>query len=226
MGNSDWEMAIPVLSNITVKANPNNQPVSILNRSEDLYCIGVGTDAAVFRYKHAPGYAFKVYADKVLYKKEIELSVYQRLGKSPFTPTLYGSGDRFLVLSFEHGTTLFDCLLQGIHIPTQVIDDVETARTYIKERGLNPRDIHLKNILNQDGRGKILDVSEYVNPGNDFRWEYLKRGYEEYYHYIDGKPLPFWLLETVRKWYNQTSDKSFLYEEFIKKVTKLAWFWK
>ena len=59
--------------------------------------------------------------------------------------------------------TLFDCVLQGIHIPEQVINDVEDAREYVRNKGLNPRDIHLKNILLQNGRAKILDVSEYIS---------------------------------------------------------------
>src|SRR5690606_26217314 len=47
-----------------------------------------------------------------------------------------------LVLSYEEGKTLFDCILEGIHIPEQVIQDVEEAREYARSKGLNPRDIH------------------------------------------------------------------------------------
>ncbi|MCB8817474.1 RIO1 family regulatory kinase/ATPase domain-containing protein [Desulfosporosinus shakirovi] len=86
----------------------------------------------------------------------------------------YGRGFDFLVIRFEEGITLYDCLLKGIHIPKQVIEDVDNAINYVLGKGLNPRDIHLKNILLQEGKAKLLDVSEYMKPGNDKRWEYLK----------------------------------------------------
>ena len=70
--------------------------------------------------------------------------------------------DNYLVLSFEEGITLYDCLLQGIPIPKQAIKDVDDAREYVRQKGLNPRDIHLKNVFLQNGRAKIIDVSEYV----------------------------------------------------------------
>lgn len=222
--SKEWQVAIQDLEKVEIKANPINEPVSINGISKDLNCIGVGTDAAVFRHIHAPKFAFKVFADEKTAKLNIEQKVYQQLGQSHFFPLLYDINNRYLVLSFEPGTTLYDCLLQGIFIPKQVIEDVEDARDYIRKRGLNPRDIHLKNIILQNGRAKIIDVSEYNKPGNDFRWEHLKRGYEEYYHLIAGKPLPFWLVETVRKWYNQTSCSSFSFEEFTKKATKLLLF--
>jgi hypothetical protein len=67
-----------------------------------------------------------------------------------------------LVLSFEQGVTLYDCLLQGVRVPEQAIQDVEESREFVRSQGLNPRDIHLKNVLLQEGRGKVLDVSEYI----------------------------------------------------------------
>jgi serine/threonine-protein kinase RIO1 len=221
-----WETAVDALSKIEVEANPRNEPVAINGIADGLCCIGVGTDAAVFRYIDAPEFAFKLYASDKLSKKETEQMVYKQLDDSRFFSKFHDAGDRFLVLSFEQGTTLYDCLLQGIHIPKQVIQDVEEARAYVRGRGLNPRDIHLKNILLQNGRAKILDVSEYIQPGNDYRWEHLKRGYEEYYHFIDSKPIPFWLLDATRKWYNQMNGHPFTFEEFMKKITRLTMFWR
>lgn len=224
--NNKWEPAIEALSNIEIRTNPENEPVTINGSVDGIICVGVGTDAAVFRYIDLPEFAFKLYAENKLTQKEKEEKVYRQLGESPFFPKFHGSSDRVLVVDFEEGTTLHDCLLQGIHIPRQVIDDVEEARAYVRSRGLNPRDIHLKNIILQNGRAKIIDVSEYIMPGNDFRWEHLKLGYEEYYHYIDGRPVPFWLLNTTRKWYNQTREQSFSFEDFMKKITKLMMFWR
>ncbi|SOC44440.1 serine/threonine protein kinase [Ureibacillus acetophenoni] len=199
---TEWEEAIDSITSVTVTANPNNEPVTTKGIPDDLRCIGIGTDAAVFKYLKAPGYAFKKYANEKIDKVKIEEKVYHMLMDSPFFSKCYASYDDFLVLSFEEGITFYDCILQGIHIPYQVILDVEDARAYARTKGLNPRDIHLKNILLQNGRAKILDVSEYLKPGNDYRWELLKKGYEQYYPLIDGKPVPFWLVESVRKLYN------------------------
>lgn len=219
----DWDKVFLSLSKIKVFSNANNEPVIISGDLEDLKCIGVGTDAAVFQSLSAPDYAFKLYAKDKVNKVKIEANVYHILGDSPFFSTCFASYDEYLVLSYEEGTTLFDCILQGIHIPEQVVNDVENAREYVRNKGLNPRDIHLKNILLKNGRAKIIDVSEYVLPGNDYRWEHLKKGYEQYYHLIDGNSVPFWLVETIRKWYNQRAENSSSFEEFTKTILKLLY---
>ena len=218
---NDWDKVFLSLSKNKVFSNANNQPVTISGDLDDLKCIGVGTDAAVFQSLSAPDYAFKLYAEDKLNKVKVEANVYHILGDSHFFSTCFASYDEYLVLSYEEGKTLFDCILQGIHIPEQVVNDVENAREYVRNKGLNPRDIHLKNILLQNGRAKIIDVSEYVLPGNDYRWEHLKKGYEQYYHLIDGNSVPFWLVETIRKWYNQRAETSSSFEEFTKKILKL-----
>lgn len=220
---SDWIKAIDSLSKIKVYSNPNNEPVTINGDADDIKCIGIGTDAAVFQSLSAPAYAFKLYAKDKINKVKVEANVYQILGDSPFFPTCFASYDEYLVLSYEKVKTLFDCILQGIHIPEQVVKDVEVAREYVRNKGLNPRDIHLKNIILQNGRAKIIDVSEYTMSGNDFRWEHLKKGYEQYYHLIDGNSVPFWLVETIRKWYNNRVDNSSSYEEFTKNILKLLY---
>ncbi|MDN7241188.1 serine/threonine protein kinase [Planococcus sp. N028] len=222
----EWETASLALSAISVSSNPNNEPVTIYGSSPDLKCIGVGTDAAVFQSLTAPSYAFKVYAEEKLDKIKAEEHVYSILGSSPFFSTCYASTEKYLVMTYEDGPTFFDCLLQGITIPEQAIQDVETARSYVREKGLNPRDIHLKNILLQNGRAKILDVSEYIHPGNDFRWEHLKRAYDEYYQYISDTPMPYWLLETIRKWYHQWAKYYPSFEEFMGTVFKQTNYWK
>lgn len=220
---NDWDKSINSLSKIKVFSNPNNEPVSISGDAEDLKCIGVGTDAAVFQSLSAPAYAFKLYAKDKVNKVKVEANVYHILGNSHFFSTCFASYEEYLVLSYEEGKTLFDCILQGIHIPEQVVKDVEDAREYIRNKGLNPRDIHLKNILLQNGRAKIIDISEYVLPGNDFRWEHLKKGYEQYYHLIDGNSVPFWLVETVRKWHNQRGKNASSYEEFTNTILKFLY---
>ncbi|WP_010529778.1 serine/threonine protein kinase [Lentibacillus jeotgali] len=223
---NEWAKAHDALSQITVYSNPNNEPVTISGHSDDLKCVGVGTDAAVFQYRFAPSYAFKIYAVGKTDKIKTEQNIYNRLGESAYFPACFAAEEQYLVLSYEGGITLQDCLLQGIHIPEQIVWDVEAARAYVREKGLNPRDMHLKNILLQNGRAKIIDVSEYILSGNDYRWEHLKSAYEAYYHLIDERSIPFWLLETVRKWYNQRKKYFSSFDEFMKAVLKLTTFRK
>ncbi|MBX0314611.1 serine/threonine protein kinase [Planococcus glaciei] len=215
-----WQAASASLNNLTVTSHPDNEPVTIQGIARDMRCIGVGTDAAVFQSLTEPGYAFKLYADGKQDKLEAEAEVYKRLGESPFFSRCFGATDRLLVLKYEEGPTLFDCLLQGIPVPDQVIADVETAREFVRAQGMNPRDIHLKNILLQNGRAKLLDVSEYIKPGNDFRWEHLKKAYTEYYGLIKGTPMPFWLLDTIRKWYHHWNNYSSSIDEFMEIVSR------
>lgn len=217
----DFESVMNSLSKINVLSNPNNEPVTIIGNAEDMKCVGIGTDAAVFQSENAPSYAFKLYAKDKAAKVMMEENVYRQLGDSPFFSTCYGSNGNCLILSYEEGKTLFDCIIEGIHIPEQVIQDVDEAREYARSKGLNPRDIHLKNVLLQNGRAKIIDVSEYMMSGNDFRWEHLKKGYEQYYHLIDGKSVPVAVVETVRKWYNRRGKNSLSFEEITTPILKL-----
>ena len=212
----EWDIAERELSQLKVSSNGKNELVTVKGDSNKLKCIGVGTDAAVFRFLYTPQYAFKVFSNDKLGKLENEIEVYLKLGHSEYFPVYYGRGLNYLVISFEEGITIYDCLLKGIHIPQQVVLDVDNAINYGLSKGLNPRDIHLKNILLHEGRAKLLDVSEYMKPGNDKRWEYLKEGYMEHYHLFDGKALPLLLIETVRKWYNQTRPESLNVQDFVK----------
>nr|WP_201768897.1 serine/threonine protein kinase [Halalkalibacter akibai] len=219
--NMEWDQAAEMIDKIEVVASKNNELVKVKDVPECYQCVGVGTDAAVFRSTKAPEFAFKVFSHIKLEKMEMEKRVYDVLGDTSFFPRYYGSGENYLVLSYEDGLTLYDCLIKGIEIPKRAIEDVEEARAYAKSKGLNPRDIHLRNILLHNGRAKLLDVSEYMKQGNDTRWECLKAGYMEYYYLLSGKPIPVWILETVRKWYNQCEPEFFNEQEFIHKLFKL-----
>ncbi|CAM4387664.1 serine/threonine protein kinase [Paenibacillus endophyticus] len=219
--NSDWKQAEEALREIEVIGHENNKPVSVVGFAEDLRCIGIGTDAAVFYHSDTPNYAYKVYSMQALAKKEVEEGIYKRLKGSPYFPECFGAGPNYLVLSFEQGITLYNCLLQGVHVPEQVVQDVEEAREFVRSQGLNPRDIHLKNILLQEGRGKVLDVSEYIKEGNDSRWEHLVWGYKHFYSLIGEAQVPLWILETITNWYNRIDASSFGIEDFSKRVSRL-----
>jgi hypothetical protein len=198
---SEWRQAETALSQIRIKANRRNQLVTVEGHAEGLRCIGIGTDAAVFCYESLPAYAYKIYSKESLHKKEVEEQVYLTLGHHPFFPVYYGKGDRYIVISLERGMTLYDCLLHGVDVPAQAMHDIEEARNYARSKGLNPRDIHLKNVLLQEGRGKLFDVSEYRQPGNDLRWEHLMLAYRYGYRWFRGRKASPRMLEALKGLY-------------------------
>jgi predicted Ser/Thr protein kinase len=199
--NSEWKKLDHLLRSVRIRSREKNQPVHILEHSEQLQCIGKGTDAAVFKFQELPELAFKVYSNESILKKEVEAKVYKQLEGSSFFAQYYGSGDNYIVISYEQGINLYDCLLRGIPVPSQVFLDVEEAIHQVVQIGLNPRDIHLKNVLLQNGRGKVLDVSEYGRAGNDRRWEHLVWAYHHVYPTMEGRRIPAWLLEWVKRCY-------------------------
>lgn len=111
-------------------------------------------------------------------------------------------------------------------MPEQVILDVEKAREFVRSKGLNPRDIHLKNVLMQDGRAKVLDVSEYVKEGDDKRWEHLVWAYHTFYSGISEVKVPSWILDTIKKWYYKLDNSNFNLEEFAQRASQLFSKWR
>ncbi|CAJ1314968.1 serine/threonine protein kinase [Paenibacillus sp. PK4536] len=218
---SDWRVAEEALRRIGVSGSDDNDPVVISGYADGARCIGIGTDAAVFTYDQVPEYAFKLFTPEAIDKIQSEVFVYERLAGSPYFPTCYGRGTNYLVMSYEEGPTLQDCLLQGIEVPEQVILDVEAAREYVRSIGLNPRDIHLKNVIVQNGHAKVIDVSEYIQKGDDKRWDHLVWAYYQFYSRISGKSIPSWVLDTVKNWYSRLGKTNIDLEEFAKRAGEL-----
>jgi serine/threonine protein kinase len=221
-----WTEAEAMLQQIQIYSHAQNKPVTIKGNVDMLTCIGIGTDAAVFQYHPYPQYAFKLYAPNKLEQIEKEVKTYEQLKGSPYHPTYYGRGNNYIVISYEEGVTLYDCLLRGITIPKHIVEEVDEAIEYARKKGLNPRDIHLKNILLQHNHAKLIDVSEYNEPGNDDRWKHLKKGYDNYYHLIRGKSVPSYIVETVVKWYQHYQITEATFDEFTQHVSKLINFKK
>jgi len=219
--NPDWKAADAALRQVTVSGSERNEEVAVDGAPAGLRCIGIGTDAAVFAWDGAPGYAYKVYSNLAASKKEVERLVYERLKGIPYYPVYYGEGPNYIVISHERGVTLMDCLIEGIPVPEQAIADVEQARSLVRERGLNPRDIHLKNVLLQDGRAKVLDVSEYVQDGNDKRWEHLVWAYRNFYSGIEGRKIPLWLLDMIKNGYMRLDQANMNMDELGQRISRL-----
>lgn len=165
--------------------------------------LGAGNYAAVFCHCDHPDVVVKVYAPgRPGFEEEVE--VYRRLGSHPaYSQCLYAA-DGFLILKRLYGTTLYDCMHLGIPIPKQVIRDVDQALEYARDRGLRPCDVHGRNVMLYEGRGLVVDVSDFLKPKNCHRWRSLKRAYYWLYRPFLAPlrlRIPYSVLNVVRKSY-------------------------
>lgn len=198
---------------IQLESDSPFDPIRVKNGSKTWKTVGVGNYAAVFVHLSKPDWVVKVYGrnpDEL--KKEID--VYKQLGSHKAYSTLYGYGEQFLVLKKLEGITLFNALVKGIYIPETVIKDIDNGLTYAKSVGLNPYDVHGKNVVMKNGRGYIVDISDFYKDGYCSKWDDLKKGYYKLYKPFIGKyhpPIPFSIVDGIRKGYR-------IYKKFKKKI--------
>ena len=218
----DPEDVEALLRAIRIRAFANNDPVAIEHLPAPLRLLGIGTDAIAVQHPGLPEQAFKVYAPETVGCLADEYLAYQQLAGSPYFAACLGQGEFYLVLSYEPGPTLYECLVQGIPVPAQAMADVEAARDYARQVGLHPKDIHLKNVLLQGDRARILDVSKYVAPGDEDRvWDHLAEGYRRFYPLIRGRRIPVWVIQTVKRRYQAQPKEQFSLDLFGARMLRL-----
>jgi hypothetical protein len=143
--------------------------------------IGTGNYAAVFGHPDYPEQVVKVYAPgREGWDEEVE--VYRRLGAHPaFSECFYAANGHekpFLILKRLHGINLYECVHQGLIIPSQVVKDIDRALEYARNQGLHPHDVHGRNVMMWQGRGLVVDVSDFLKTTDDCSaWADLKRAY-------------------------------------------------
>lgn len=194
-----------LLPQLNIQSLSSDDPVEAIHIPVGWSLMGLGNYAAVLYPDDDPRWVVKVYAEGRPGLDE-EVEVYRRLGSHPTFPECYGVGANFLILNRLSGINLYNCLLQGVFIPKTVIEDVDIAMKYAKSKGLNPRDIHGKNILNHNGRGFVVDVSDFLLQGPDHVWEHTKWAYRWIYRPFFGRSsiaISEGLLETMRKAYRK-----------------------
>lgn len=149
--------------------------------------LGTGNYAAVLNHPDYPDWVIKIYAPgRPGWQDEVE--VYRRLGTHPSFSQCFYAEDPFLVLKRLHGTTLYDCLNQGRYIPKQVILDIDQALDVARQKGLHPHDVHGRNVMMHEGRGIVVDISDFLKSDDCSAWDDLKRGY-----YWTYRPIFSWL---------------------------------
>lgn len=186
-------------------ANPHD-PIVVRYVPEPWHVLGAGNYAAVVSHPDFPDRVLKLYAPgRVGWEDEVE--VYHRLGRHrAFAECFHANEEhRYLVLRRLYGVTLYDCIKKGIRIPEQVVQDIDDALDYARQRGLHPHDVHGKNVMmDKNGRGVVVDVSDFLKEEPCAMWHDLKKAYYRVYLpylYENPVPLPDAILNGVRKGY-------------------------
>ena len=180
-----------------------HDPVRVLSLPEPWATVGCGNYAAVLHHPKHPSAVVKIYAPGRP-GLELEAEVYRRIGRHPAFSQCFHACDRYLVLRRLQGVTLYDCLRRGIHIPVQAIIDIDAAIVYAEARGLHGHDVHGRNVMLDQGRGRIVDISDFLNPEPCHAWSDLRWAYRRIYRPLIGPlglPVPGPLLSGVRKGY-------------------------
>ncbi|MFV8830084.1 protein kinase family protein [Alkalihalobacterium sp. APHAB7] len=174
----------------SVKYNQSGSKVVLSEKDEDLELIGMGRSAFAFKIK-STNLVLKVFFPSHTFIVKREAEVYNILSSNPFYPTMYESGENYLVIDFIEGYTLFNCLEKGIIIKNKHIIEIDNALKLAKEKGLNPADIHLRNILlTTEGKIKLIDVARFQQKGSCLQWAHLKQAYKYYSSTIFPKRIP------------------------------------
>ncbi|MGH9036016.1 MAG: serine/threonine protein kinase [Acidimicrobiia bacterium] len=211
------------LRQVRVTSRAHNEPVAIHHIPAPLHLIGFGTDAVVVQHPARPELVFKIYTPQTLGLADDEYRAYRQLAGSAFFPDCVGRGDFYLALSYEAGPTLYECLQYGLPVDPAVMEDVEAARRYARAVGLHPKDIHLKNVVSQHGRAKVLDVSKYVLPGDEDRvWEHLAEGYRRFYPLIRGRRIPIGVIELAKRLYKAQAPEEFSLDAFAGRMLRMV----
>lgn len=190
----------------SVRFNDDN---TVLKAASECSLIGVGRSAAVFKIKNQDK-VMKVFFPGHERTAVEEAEIYHLLAGSEFYPTVYDSGDHYLVIDYVEGKTFFQCLSEGVTIEKKHIDEVDEALGVARNRGLKPSDVHLRNIiLKPDGHIMMIDLARFRQEKMyDRQWEDLKRIWKYYHKAYFPKKMPAVVLNTAAFLYKNVWEKT------------------
>jgi hypothetical protein len=169
-----------LLPALRVESEDHFHPVVVHHVPAPWRVVGRGNYAAVLEHPEYPEAVIKVYAPgREGFEDEVE--VYRRLGDHPAYSALLYAHDGMLVLRRLHGVTLYDAVHRGLPIPERVIEDIDGALDYARSRGLHPHDVHGRNVMMHEGRGLVVDVSDFLDAEDCAKWRDLKKAYYRFY---------------------------------------------
>ncbi|WP_018664649.1 hypothetical protein [Heyndrickxia acidiproducens] len=192
-----------LVEKILLESKNPHDPVIVKNIPDGWKCIETGNYAAVFSHATCPGLAVKVIRENTEALKK-EAKVYKQLGDHPAYSKCFYHGPNYLVLKKLKGITLYDAIAKGIRIPASVIGDINEALLFARKSGLNPYDVHAKNVMMKDGRGYVVDVSDFYKEGKDEKWDDFVKAYQKIYLktlYKHPVKIPYKVLNFIRHAY-------------------------
>lgn len=146
-----------------------------------LQLIGTGRSAFVFRIQFS-NKAIKVFFPNFVYIAKEEAEIYLVLRDIHYFPRIYEEGTNYLVMDYVEGDTLFDCLTTGRLITEAHMEEIDYALSLASDAGLNPSDIHLRNILiTPDDQVRLIDVARYRQKKDCRQWSNLKKAHRQFY---------------------------------------------
>ncbi|MBO3460942.1 serine/threonine protein kinase [Aetokthonos hydrillicola Thurmond2011] len=197
--------------------NPHN-PVKVHYIPEPWKLVGAGNYAAVVYHPDYPDQVVKIYAPgRPGFREEVE--VYRRLGSHPAFSECFYAKESFLILKRLYGVTLYDCMHLGLRIPKQVILDIDQALNYARERGLYPHDVHGRNVMMQENRGLVVDVSDFLHKETCSKWDDLKKAYYWLYTPLLSRlrlRVPYFVLDFVRTTYRLSKLFKTIYSRIMR----------
>ena len=198
-----------LLPRLRIESVDSHNPVKVHQVPAPWRLIGMGNYAVVVYHPDYPEQVVKIYAPgRPGFEEEVE--VYRRLGSHPAFSECFYAAEGFLVLKRLHGVTLYDCMHLGLRIPKQVIRDIDQALDYSRRRGLHPHDVHGRNVMMLEGRGLVVDVSDFLHEEACSKWNNLKTAY--YWLYLPlfsvlRLRVPYFVLDIVRTSYRLFSRR-------------------
>lgn len=179
----------------TVRITNKNR---LLAYDDALILVGTGRSAFVFRIKSTMT-AMKVYFPAFTRVAMEEAEIYKKLQGIVYYPTVYASGSNFVVMDYIEGLTLLDCMVNRKVITSSHITEIDHALSLAIARGLNPSDIHLRNIfITDNGNIKLIDVARFRQKKHCHQWEHLKRAFRQFYcKRFFPKKIPVSLLNMI-----------------------------
>jgi len=159
-------------------------PVCTIEHLPKELWIGTGRSAYVFRVRGTDRVIKKFYPS-FHPLAELEGGIYEQLTTFSTYARMFEYGPDYLVLEYIEGQTLFECLVSGTYIPESVLTTVDAALAEARAVGLNPSDIHLRNILLTANGARIIDVARFRQTEPCTQWDDLKKAYQ----YVYAKPF-------------------------------------
>ncbi len=199
---------VELLPKLQIESVDPHDPIKVHHIPPPWILLGTGNYAAVVHHPDFKDLVVKIYAPgRPGFSEEVE--VYNRLGKHPAFSQLFYAEDGFLVLKRLYGVTIWDCVQFGIRVPKEVIKDIDKALDYARSRGLFPHDVHARNVMMYEGRGLVVDISDFLQQEKCSKWDNVKKAY--YWIYLPfiypfNLKVPLSLLNVVRKGYRFISS--------------------